>query len=214
MFLNQQDRFFLGGYQDFLFDFDINRRRILRQINISDEQKDVILIKSSTPTSSQDQANSRARIICTGSTSGQIILRDPFTLKSLHKFQPHSGTLSDFAVHENSLISCGLSLNRSGNLSFDRFLMQYDLRMMKALPPIQLLIEPSFLHYLPMCSSVVGVASQAGCFQFIDTNIIAPSTFYQAQMIDGEGIATTFSMSSNCQTVAFGHSTGFFFIHF
>jgi PAB-dependent poly(A)-specific ribonuclease subunit 2 len=42
----------------------------------------------------------------------------------------------------------------------DRFLMVYDLRVMKVMNPVQLLIEPCFIHYIPMCSSVVAIASQ------------------------------------------------------
>ncbi len=85
--------------------------------------------------------------------------------------------------------------------------MVYDLRMMRALSPVQLLIEPCFLHYLPICSSVVAVASQSGCFQLTDTNLMSPSAFYQAQC-PPIGLATTFSVSENCQAIAFGHSSG------
>jgi len=94
-----------------------------------------------------------------------------------------------------------------GNLGVDRFLMVYDLRMMRALSPVQLHIEPCFLKYLSMCSTVVAVASQSGCFQLIDTNLMAPTPFYQAQM-PLPGLATSFSMSENSQAVAFGHSSG------
>ncbi len=38
--------------------------------------------------------------------------------------------------------------------------MVYDLRVMKVMNPVQLLIEPCFIHYIPMCSSVVAIASQ------------------------------------------------------
>ena len=85
--------------------------------------------------------------------------------------------------------------------------MVYDLRMMRALSPVQLLIEPCFLHYLPICSSVVAVASQSGCFQLTDTNLMSPSAFYQAQC-PPIGLASTFSVSENCQAIAFGHSSG------
>lgn len=38
--------------------------------------------------------------------------------------------------------------------------MVYDLRVMKVMNPVQLVIEPCFIHYIPMCSSVVAIASQ------------------------------------------------------
>ena len=167
MFFNQQERFFLGGYSDLIYDFDIERLRVLRQLSIADEQKDCILIKSSTPSPQApgaptllNSSASRNGVVCTGSTNGQILVRDPFSLKSIHKFHPHNGSLSDFDVHGNTLVSCGFSSTRAGTLSVDRFLMVYDLRMLRALNPVQLMIEPCFLHYLPMCSSVVAVATQ------------------------------------------------------
>lgn len=205
MFFNQQERFFLGGFSDQIYDFDIERLRVLRQLSVIEDQKDCILIKASSTTMSGN--SSRNGIVCTGSTNGQIIVRDACSLKSIHKFHPHNGSLSDFDVHGNYLASCGFSNTRGGNLCVDRFMMVYDLRMMRALNPVQLHIESAFLHYLPMCSSVVAVASQAGCFQLLDTNLMTPSGFYQAQMPPG-GLATTFSMSENSQAVAFGHSSG------
>ena len=176
LFLNQQERFFLGGFSNFIYDFDIERQRILRQLSITDDQTDCILIKSSAPSNNMAlPPNSRNGILCTGSSNGQILLRDPFTLKSINKFHPHSGSLSDFDVHGNNLVSCGFSLTRNG-LCVDRFLMVYDLRMMRALTPVQMMIEPCFLHYLPMCSIVVAVASQVWILfyeiSFISMNLI------------------------------------------
>lgn len=206
MYFNQQERFFLGGFQDQIYDFDIERLRVLRQLSVNDDQKDCILIKGSTA-SPMNIPSARNGTVCTGSTNGQIIVRDACSLKSLHKFQPHSGSLSDFDVHGNYLVSCGFSSTRAGNLCVDRFLMVYDLRMMRALNPLQLHIEPCFLNYLQMCSSVVAVASQSGCFQLLDTNLMTPTSFYQAQMAP-MGLANTFSMSDNSQAAAFGHSCG------
>jgi len=173
MFLNQQERFFLGGFSENIYDFDIERLRVLRQLNIGDEQADCILIKAASSVNNNNNPKSGGGgggILCTGSSNGQIILRDPFSLKCLHKFHPHSGSLSDFDVHGNYMVSCGFSLTRSGNLCVDRFLMVYDLRMMRALNPVQMMIEPCFLHYLPICSSVVAVASQVDyTFRFLQS---------------------------------------------
>jgi PAB-dependent poly(A)-specific ribonuclease subunit 2 len=111
MNFNQQERFFLGGFCGQLYDFDIERLRVLRQLSITDEQKDCILIKGS--------AAARNGVVCTGATNGQIIVRDACSLKSLHKFHPHNGSLSDFDVHGTYLVSCGFSNTRTGiNLIF------------------------------------------------------------------------------------------------
>ena len=192
MHVNLHDRLYLAGFSHLVYDFDVERRRILRQLNIGDEQADCMLIKSSSPPGVNNG------LLCTGSSSGQIMLRDPFTLRFVHKFQPHSGSLSDFDVQDNCLVTCGFSLTRTGQLAVDRFLMHYDLRMMRALTPVQLMFEPCFLHYVapalahdiaPSASSansVLAVGSQSACFQFIDANNImmsALSGFYQAQVL-------------------------------
>ena len=153
MYFTQQGRFYLGGYTNKLFDFDVERLRVIRQVNI--EERDVILMK-----------HSPRGLMCTGSTSGNINIRDQYTMKSIHELHPHNGSLSDFDVHGNYLVSCGFS-SRQGSLVIDRFLMVYDLRAMKVMNPVQLLIEPCFIHYIPMCSSVVAIASQVFLFKFI-----------------------------------------------
>jgi PAB-dependent poly(A)-specific ribonuclease subunit 2 len=97
MYLNQQGRFYLGGFSDNIYDYDVERLRILRQLSI--DEKDCILMKYSQSRS----------LLCSGSTNGQINIRDPFSLKSLNVLHPHNGSLSDFDVHGNYLVSCGFS---------------------------------------------------------------------------------------------------------
>ena len=96
MYFTQQGRFYLGGYTDKIFDFDVERLKVLRQLPI--DEKDVILMK-----------HSPRGFMCTGSTSGNINIRDQYTLKSIHELHPHNGSLSDFDVHGNYLVSCGFS---------------------------------------------------------------------------------------------------------
>lgn len=104
MHFNQQGRYYLGGYTDKIFDFDPERLRVLRQVN--NGEKDVILMK-----------HSPRGYLCTGSTSGNINLRDPTSLKLISELHPHNGSLSDFDVHGNYLVSCGFS-SRFFNLKF------------------------------------------------------------------------------------------------
>ena len=49
------------------------------------------------------------RFICAGDPTGRIDLRDPNTLKVEHSLEAHSGSLSDFDVHGNLLVTCGFS---------------------------------------------------------------------------------------------------------
>ncbi|RUP46506.1 hypothetical protein BC936DRAFT_146880 [Jimgerdemannia flammicorona] len=49
------------------------------------------------------------RLICCGSMTGEVTLRDPRTLRVEQRVQAHTGTLSDLDVSGNLLLTCGFS---------------------------------------------------------------------------------------------------------
>lgn len=88
-------------------------------------------------------------------------MRDLRTFVVEHEFDAYSGSLSDFDVHGNLLVTCGFS-SRMNGLACDRFLKVYDLRMMRATTPLQVHIDPFFLRFIPTYTSRLAIISQTG----------------------------------------------------
>ncbi|XP_060593443.1 PAN2-PAN3 deadenylation complex catalytic subunit PAN2-like [Ruditapes philippinarum] len=147
-----------------------------------------------------------SKCICAGDTSGKVTLYDPNTMKAEHVFDAHSGTLSDFDIHGNLLVTCGFS-SRVGNLTPDRYLKMYDLRMMRSMSPLQLIIDPTFLRFVPTYSSRLAVVSQVGQFQVIEATGTASLNMYQVQCHNS--IIMSFDVAATCQALAFGDSGGY-----
>lgn len=95
----------------------------------------------------------------------QITLRDLRSFKTEHEFDAFSGSLSDFDVHGNLLAACGFSSRGLNGLACDRFLMVYDLRMMRAVTPLQVHVDPLFLRFIPTYTSRLAIISQTGISQ-------------------------------------------------
>ncbi|ELU03678.1 hypothetical protein CAPTEDRAFT_225482 [Capitella teleta] len=194
MLLTQPHKILMGGHQPIMVELDIEKRKEIRQVEIS--EPGCAILRFST------------QYICSGDTAGKVTLRDPRSLKTQHVLQAHSGTLSDFDVCNNQLVTCGFS-NRMGSLTADRFLMLYDLRYMKATTPMPMTLDPMFLRFIPMYSDRICVVSQIGQFQVMEQGALTPAsmTVYNVQT-EGASI-NAFDISPSHQTMAFGDAGGF-----
>ncbi|XP_077977957.1 PAN2-PAN3 deadenylation complex catalytic subunit PAN2-like [Glandiceps talaboti] len=187
----------LGGHHDTLIEFDLANGKETNKYEIADPGVAVLRMSNYNG------------LICCGDTSGKVTLRDPASLKSEHVLEAHTGTLSDFDVHGNQLVTCGFS-NRRGNLAIDRFLKVYDMRVMRALPPLQIPVEPMFLRFVPTYTSRLAVVTQHGQFQLLDPGgLVTPGNMMLYHVnIFGEMIQA-FDVSSTCQALVFGESGGY-----
>ena len=142
----------------------------------------------------------------------QITLRDNSSLKVQHTLSCHSGQLSDFDVCGNHVVTCGYS-KRNGIYNVDRFLMVYDLRMVKAIAPIGMNYAPFLLRFVPIYSSKFCVVSPTGQFTLMDTSGPSnpPPFVHNIELPQGSAISA-FDVSNSSQALAFSDSTGFIYL--
>ncbi|RWS30393.1 PAB-dependent poly(A)-specific ribonuclease subunit PAN2-like protein [Leptotrombidium deliense] len=187
----------LGGHQQTLIEFDLER---IKQVRITDIEEDGCVIIRQHP-----------KLVCCGDIMGKITVRDPNSLRVQHTFSTHSVTLSDFDVHGNYLVTCGYS-NRNV-YSPDRFLMVYDLRMMRQVTPIQMMFSPYLLRFVPAFSSRFCVVSQTGQFQLLDTSgSLTPPPLIHNVDLTPDACITAFDVSTSCQAMAFADSAGYAYL--
>ncbi|KAH8009972.1 hypothetical protein HPB51_023028 [Rhipicephalus microplus] len=164
------------------------------------------------------------RFICCADFTGKVTLRDSSTFKVEYTLESLSetGMLSDFDVLGNMVVTCGFA-NRQvtrccypkyvhGTITVDPFIKVYDLRVMRAVAPIQMMFPPTLLRFVPAFTSRLFVVSQAGQFQLVDTSTLTQAS-YIYQLETGGALVHTFDTSSSCQALAFGDNAGYLHLY-
>ncbi|XP_056642212.1 PAN2-PAN3 deadenylation complex catalytic subunit PAN2 isoform X1 [Diorhabda sublineata] len=185
-------RFLLGSHREKLIDFNLS---VGKETVVTEVGEGCVMLRP------------HSRFICAGNPLGRIDLRDPNSLNVEHSIDTHTGSLSDFDVQGNLLVTCGFS-NRHNAMAVDRFLMVYDLRMLRAVSPMQTVIDPFFLKFVPSISSRLAVVSVIGQIQLLDTIALAEPKLCLFQMENPGALCLTFDISSSSQIMACGDNAG------
>ncbi|XP_066564314.1 PAN2-PAN3 deadenylation complex catalytic subunit PAN2 isoform X2 [Amia ocellicauda] len=192
LLLTDNNTVLLGGLQSYVAEVDLNTVQETQKFTV--EVPGVAIMRQSN------------RFFFCGHTSGKVSLRDLRTFKMEQEFDAYSGSLSDFDVHGNLLATCGFS-SRMNGLACDRFLMVYDLRMMRAITPLQVHVDPLFLRFIPTYTSRLAIISQTGQCQFCEpTGLANLADVFHVNTV-GQ-LLMSFDVSSSKQALAFGDSGG------
>merc|ERR1719495_1250578 len=180
----------MGGIQEKLICLDVEK---VKEIQVIDTGGDCAVLRYNN------------RFVGCGETSGKITLRDPHNMTICQSLDTHSGTLSDFDMNGHHLVTCGFA-RRHGNMqAVDRFLMVYDLRIMRSINPIQCLVEPCQLRFLPSDhTSKIVVMSAAGQVQLVDMADVDNAKLDLFQLETGGGMALSMDISPSNHCMAFG----------
>ncbi|XP_048097252.1 PAN2-PAN3 deadenylation complex catalytic subunit PAN2 isoform X2 [Alosa alosa] len=183
----------MAGLQNYVTEVDLTTVQETQKFDV--ESPGVAIIRQSN------------RFLFCGHTSGKVSLRDPRTFAMEHEFDAFSGSLSDFDVHGNLLAACGFSSRGLNGLACDRFLMVYDLRMMRAITPLQVHVDPLFLRFIPTYTSRLAIISQSGQCQFCEpTGLANLADVFHVNTV-GQ-LLMSFEVSSSKQALSFGDSGG------
>ncbi|XP_024915310.1 PAN2-PAN3 deadenylation complex catalytic subunit PAN2 isoform X2 [Cynoglossus semilaevis] len=193
LLMTDNNTLLLGGLQNYVAEVDLTTVQETQKFSV--ELPGVAIMRQT------------GRFFFCGHTSGKITLRDLRTFKMEQEFDAFSGSLSDFDVHGNLLAACGFSSRGLNGLACDRFLMVYDLRMMRAVTPLQVHVDPLFLRFIPTYTSRLAIISQTGQCQFCEpTGLANVADIFHVNTV-GQ-LLMSFDVSSSKQALAFGDSGG------
>jgi PAB-dependent poly(A)-specific ribonuclease subunit 2 len=150
----------------------------------------------------------RGKLIACASAAGEVHLRDPRNLDLQHTLSTHPAGIFDMDLQGNLLITCGYG-ERADRLFSDKMIKVFDLRTLRALPPVPFPPSPFALKFHPRFTTVAAVLSQSGMYQFaeVGTPGAVPTVGFNQLAISGQ-TCTAFDLSVSGEVLVVGDSLG------
>ncbi|KAG7086554.1 hypothetical protein E1B28_002503 [Marasmius oreades] len=149
-------------------------------------------------------------LLLSGAADGYLRAHDPRTGLmrnggSESSVKAHYSSIRGLEALGNFVFTIGLSLRQSHPFP-DPLVKVYDLRNMRALPPIPFSASPTFISVVPNRSSSIAIASNQGLINIVDvTNPGAVNEFYQLNLTS---YITSIAISPTSAYLACGDAEG------
>ncbi|KAK7689093.1 hypothetical protein QCA50_007784 [Cerrena zonata] len=143
--------------------------------------------------------------LVSGSLDGYVRIHDSRkSMDIVHNIQAHLSGVKGLEVGGNFLFTIGTG-TRQGHPFPDPLVKIYDMRTMRALPPVPFSGGPAFLNRLPTKSSTIIVTSNEGLVNVVDASNPADSQFHQ---LSSASYITSVAVSPTGSYMAFGDADG------
>ncbi|OSC96358.1 hypothetical protein PYCCODRAFT_1481973 [Trametes coccinea BRFM310] len=143
-----------------------------------------------------------------GDADGWIRLHDPRDLTSRStassSVKAHISGIQGIETSSTLLFTIGLGV-RQGRPFPDPLVKIYDLRNLKALPPIPFSAGPAFITRFPNRATTLAITSSQGLIQVVDATNPTTNEFYQ---LDAPSYVSSVAISPTAAYMAFGDSDG------
>ncbi|CAL1703566.1 unnamed protein product [Somion occarium] len=140
-----------------------------------------------------------------GSSDGYVRIHDSRrSLDVVHTIQAHLNGVQGLEAGSNFLCTIGMG-TRQGRPFPDPLVKVYDIRTMRALPPVPFSNGPAFINRIPTRSSTIVVTSNEGLINVVDVTNPTDSEFHQ---LASASYVTTAAVSPTGSYMAFGDADG------
>lgn len=116
----------------------------------------------------------RSRHICAAGEGGTVVILDSTTFAVLKTWEANYAIISDMDAQHDFIVLCGISLRAGGQYMNDTMVKVFDLKTLKALPPLPFPAGAAHVRMHPRMSTTSIVTSHTGQMHIVD--LMNPNT--------------------------------------